>query len=106
MLKDLCQEGYLIQTGFGKGTKYQLTQSLSGNKNYSIQGTSLFDYVGSSTDNLGSYSSYLGSSPDNLGGSPDNLGGSELPSKGDTIRRHIPFRQGQEPVIFFVVFNY
>ncbi len=87
MLKDLCQEGYLIQTGFGKGTKYQLTQGLSGNKNYSIQGVSLIDYVGSSTDNLGSYSSYLGSSPDNLGGSPDNLGGSELPSKGDTIRR-------------------
>lgn len=87
MLRDLCQEGYLSQTGFGKGTKYLLTQGLGANKNYSVQGASLFDYVGSSTDNLGSFSPYLGSFSDNLGGSPDNQGGSDSPGKEEITRR-------------------
>lgn len=86
MLKGLCQDGYLSQTGFGKGTRYLLTEGLAKKKNVGAQDASLFDYVESSTDNLGSPLSYLGSSTNNLGSSTDNLGSSE-PHNAESVTR-------------------
>lgn len=76
MLRGLCQDGYLISNGFGKGTKYQIAPlDTQHNKESSLFDDSVTtsDNLGSLEANVGSNFSYVGSTTAYVGTSSDNL---------------------------------
>ena len=92
LLKDMCQEGLLVQEGYGRGTKYYLPNDDS---NIPSNVASSSSNVASSSSNIASSSSNIASSDSNIASLssniPSNIASSDSNIASTTTKKRLPY---------------